>query len=426
MKRALLPICAIVAAAAIAVPAQAAFPGQNGKIAFQGGGVDPEIYTVNPDGSGLTRLTNDEFFDGQPVWSPDGRKLAFWSGRGVNGTSDIFVMNPDGSGMTNVTNTGDRGESEPAWSPDGSKIAFMADTTSGVSLFSMNADGSGVAQLTNGPFDAQPAWSPDGTKIAYGQSPNYPFGDFDIAVINADGSGKVVIAGDTTHDYLPDWSPDGAKIVFARDVSFFATSEDLWVMNPDGSGQTQLTSTSGSDRDFGAVFSPDGTKIAFSGGSFPFSVFTINADGTGRTLVTAGDQNQGANFPDWQPIGPNQPPECGAVRATPSSLGAPNHRFVTVTLSGATDPDGDAVDLEITGVTQDEPVGARDAISTTQPNRVRLRAERSPHGDGRVYRIAFEASDGRGGTCTGYATVSVRKGNRAVDSAPPSYDSFGS
>lgn len=131
--------------------------------------------------------------------------------------------------------------------------------------------------------------------------------------------------------------------------------------------------------------------------------------------------------PDWQPI-PNRPPGCSAVRATPAALGAPNHRLVAITISGATDPDGDAVDLEITGVAQDEPVsGPPDAVATTIPHRVGLRAERDPHGAGRVYRIAFEASAGRGGTCTGFATAGVRKGSQApVDSAPPSYDSFGS
>ena len=100
------------------------------------------------------------------------------------------------------------------------------------------------------------------------------------------------------------------------------------------------------------------------------------------------------------------------MRATPASLGAPNHRLLTVTISGASDPDGDTVDLEITGVTQDERLrGPADAVATTQPHRVRLRAERDPKGDGRVYRIAFEASDGRGGTCTGFATAERAQGH---------------
>ena len=84
--------------------------------------------------------------------------------------------------------------------------------------------------------------------------------------------------------------------------------------------------------------------------------------------------------------------------------------------------------LEITGVTQDEPTGrSRDAVLSSAGDEVRLRAERDNKGDGRVYRIEFEASDGNGGSCSGTAKVSVprKKNKAAVDSAPPSYDSFG-
>jgi hypothetical protein len=105
---------------------------------------------------------------------------------------------------------------------------------------------------------------------------------------------------------------------------------------------------------------------------------------------------------------------------------------VPVTLDGATDPDGDPVTLSVDGVTQDEPVTSRgdqtspDAVDE-RAGELRIRAERNPHGDGRVYRIAFTASDGRGGECSGIATVSVprKKHKAAVDSAPPSYDSLG-
>jgi hypothetical protein len=98
------------------------------------------------------------------------------------------------------------------------------------------------------------------------------------------------------------------------------------------------------------------------------------------------------------------------------------------TLSGATDPDGDAVRITVTGVTQDEPVGRRpDARAAASSNQVELRGRRWNKGDGRVYRIAFTASDGTD-SCSGVATVEVRRKKKqpAVDSAPPSYDSFSS
>ncbi|MGH3105360.1 MAG: hypothetical protein ACRDN6_14815 [Gaiellaceae bacterium] len=133
---------------------------------------------------------------------------------------------------------------------------------------------------------------------------------------------------------------------------------------------------------------------------------------------------------------PNRPPDCSNVAASPTTLWPPNHRLVLVTLSGAADPDGDAVTLTITGVTQDEPLNgvgdgntSPDAQSGALPNTVHLRAERSGTGDGRVYRISFTGSDGLGGTCSGTVTVGVPhdmgQGSTAIDSAPPSFDSFG-
>jgi hypothetical protein len=125
----------------------------------------------------------------------------------------------------------------------------------------------------------------------------------------------------------------------------------------------------------------------------------------------------------------NQPPDCSAVRAVPGSLRPANGHFRTVRLAGANDPDGDAVTVTVDGVTQDETVGRQpDARLAASGDRVvlRLRAERLPRGDGRVYRVAFTAADESGGECSGAVTVEVRRHNRkpAVDSAPPSYDSF--
>jgi dipeptidyl aminopeptidase/acylaminoacyl peptidase len=85
-----------------ALPAGAAFPGANGKIAFTSDrDGNSEIYVMNADGSGQTRLTNDGAIDNEPVWSPDGTKIAFWTER--NGPAEIYVMNADGSGQINLT-----------------------------------------------------------------------------------------------------------------------------------------------------------------------------------------------------------------------------------------------------------------------------------------------------------------------------------
>ncbi len=129
----------------------------------------------------------------------------------------------------------------------------------------------------------------------------------------------------------------------------------------------------------------------------------------------------------------NAAPDCSAVAPRPASLWPPNRRFHTVTLDGATDPDGDPLTLTITGVTQDEPVSGPGGRSTSPDarlgpasNEVQLRAERSGSGDGRIYRIAFTVADPHGGSCSGLVTVGVphdRSGTPAVDSGD-SFDSL--
>lgn len=132
---------------------------------------------------------------------------------------------------------------------------------------------------------------------------------------------------------------------------------------------------------------------------------------------------------------PNRPPVCTAVTASPAELWPPNHKFVVVTLAGATDPDGDKTTLTITGVTQDEALNglgdgdtAPDAATVAgRGDQVQLRAERSGTGDGRVYRISFSVSDGKD-KCTGTVYVSVphdQSGDPAVDTKSVVVNSFG-
>jgi hypothetical protein len=125
----------------------------------------------------------------------------------------------------------------------------------------------------------------------------------------------------------------------------------------------------------------------------------------------------------------NTPPDCSGVTASLTTLNNTG-KFIKVTLSGATDADGDALTYSITGVTQDEKVigppgtTSPDAVRGTSGDAVLLRAERDPMGDGRVYTISFSVSDGQD-SCTGTVAVSVprKKGEKAVLS-PASYNSF--
>jgi hypothetical protein len=152
----------------------------------------------------------------------------------------------------------------------------------------------------------------------------------------------------------------------------------------------------------------------------------MNADGTNPELLAF------VGFaPEWL-AARNAPPDCSVLTASPDELFPANRRFTTVTISGASDPDGDLTTVEIVSVTQDEPVRGPgdptrpDARRTESPASIDLRAERSPRGDGRVYRVWVRASDGfSGGTCTAELKVSVprHRKDRAIES-PDSYDSF--
>ena len=318
------------------VSASAAVTQANGRIAFvsersEAGGLD--IYTMNPDGSGVTRLTTGrgpslepwrQVYNVSPAWSPDGTKIAFASNR-EPGSIEIYVMNADGSGLTRLTHDA-VDDGQPAWSPDGTQIAFASGFTSIVSgnmhttiapqpnpppgpqIHVMNADGSNRRQLTSGAYSVDPNWSPDGTKIAFHQSGQ-------IFVMNADGSGQTQVTNEPTSSAYPAWSPDGTKI------AFFGTrnnSYGIFVMNPDGSGVTRLTTSQAPEAD--PAWSPDGTKIAFTrrlieGNRTNHEIYVMNADGSAQTRLTdfAGHDTE----PAWQPAPATPAPQPHAEEWVP-------------------------------------------------------------------------------------------------------------
>ena len=137
-------------------------------------------------------------------------KIAFVSTRhGKTGGEDIYTMNPSGTAVHRLTNFSGS-DFEPAWSPGGSKIAFMSYRHSGGSgstyrLYTMNARGTGVEPLSSNPHDDHdPAFSPDGSKMAFA---SYRHGNEDIYTINADGTGLERLTNNHTADFEPDWQP---------------------------------------------------------------------------------------------------------------------------------------------------------------------------------------------------------------------------
>jgi Tol biopolymer transport system component len=252
-------------------------PGALGRLAFaikDASGVS-NIYSVRPDGSGLTRLTNTPARDLCPDYSRDGRLIAFCSSR--SGAFQIWAMNADGSNVHMVTD-GNGFFTFPDYSPDASKIVFggtASDADVNDNVYVINADGSGLEKLTTDGNNDYPTYSPDGRKIAFISDRT---GVEQVWVMNADGSNQTQLShSGVVEDQLPDWSPDGKRIAFAQ--GDFGAGR-IWVMNADGTKPVQLTSGPGDD--FGTAWSPDGQRIAFvrDFANGDRSVWTMNADGS--------------------------------------------------------------------------------------------------------------------------------------------------
>jgi TolB protein len=314
------PLVAVAAgAAALAVPAGATDPGANGKLVFERPTEDGgNMFSVAPDGSDLTRLTNRKGVEGDASWSPDGSKIAFACAKNPERPPyEICVINADGSGFTQLTRH--RAFSiSPAWSPDGTKIVYATDPGGErLRLYVMNADGSGKQRLTRnrkGTNYSDPQWSPDGATIAFGITKvGRTFRRFDsgIAVIDADDGGNLRrLTPRRGRDELnPNWSPDGASIAFEVNKRFDVRQSDIWLMNADGSGKQRLTKTKFYETF--PVFSPDGTRIAFTGDrdnrnlskrrlGRGFELYTMAADGSDVIRLT--DNRRADLFPDWQPL----------------------------------------------------------------------------------------------------------------------------
>ena len=245
------------------------------------GRCNDEIYVINADGTGLQRLTRNAVPDGHPVWSPDGRSIAFVSGRELNG--EIYVMNVDGSGQRRLTRM-PRRQGELAWSPDGEKIAFTAAAghLGAADIFVINADGSGLRNVTHTAtpsFDF--AWSPDGRQIAYIEV-HMPEPSSPLYVVNADGTGKRRVARPLALDAGPSWSPDGRRLAFTG-------VDGIYTVHADGTGLRKLTGSP--RREVGPQWSPDGRQIAFlSWRDDPahraLDLFVMNADGSGQRNLT--------------------------------------------------------------------------------------------------------------------------------------------
>ena len=275
---------------------RAAFPGSNGKIAFDSDrfGVE-QIFVVASPGGDADQLTHDSR-NYSPTWSPDGTRIAFVSDR--DGKNQIYIMKANGSQQVALT-SGSVGASAQAWSADGNKVAFirLSAADSHYSIWTVDSGGGGspVERINLPGEDTMPAFSPDGSRIAFAHAD--PNGDFDIYVANANGTNAAGITSSGGSDTWPDWSPDGGTIAYLCEPE--ANNREICLIDADGGNEHAITDNTTSS-EYSPSWSPDETRIAFEAdGPDGFGIYTMNPSGGDlQPFSVNGDEYE----PDWQPL----------------------------------------------------------------------------------------------------------------------------
>ncbi len=317
--------------AIVSIQGANAFPGANGKIAFESGG---NIWTMNEDGSAAALLRAQ---GRTPSWSADGSQIAFTD----TSSSDfiIYKINANGSGWTKVSNG--TSDFDPTWSPDGEWIAFRrrVSLTPPATGSATATDGTGVTltdTVTANAFDdvkvgmtvTNTTTAESGTVTAKtattltvdpGLASGWTAGNgYEVSAegdriykVRSNGTGEVALSSagltDYYDDYAPAWSPDGTQIAYATKRN---GNDDIYVMSSNGEGAGAPTNLTGDILDvaWDPTWSPDGSKIAFSsadngaGGSTQENIWTMDAAGTNKAIITA-EATLKDEAPTWSPDG---------------------------------------------------------------------------------------------------------------------------
>ncbi len=334
-------LAAALLALTVAGPAWATFPGANGKISFNRFSALPDdqfasdLFSVNPDGSGVFQVTSfgaftfSEFSD----HSPDGRTLAFQrsdfdvTSEDEQPATQVWLTDADGTDPRQLTDFADtdayEGAFDPAFSPDGRTLAIDAvdDGVPGIFLIPARAKPgkliteADARRVTTAPadtaFDSEPQFSPNGRWIVFTRfSMACVEGPDDcqtrIYKVRTDGTGLRLLVGPDINGSAPDWHPSGLAIAFDSHDNFFAPDVGhIMVMLADGSHKHVIVRGTADSHYGNPSFSPDGTRIAYTrfvlgpdGEPTEGNIFTAWVTGQHPRQITSGAED---NKADWGP-----------------------------------------------------------------------------------------------------------------------------
>lgn len=214
------------------------------RLAFVSGPSDkPDIYIINADGTNQVKLTDSSASNMEPQWSPDGQYIAFASYR--NNQYDIYIMNvectslPEGCG-TNLTRLTDGSAMSwrPVWSPDGRRIAFLSRQGEVDNVYVMNANGANPTRLTDNPppakINSELVWSPDGQRLAFALE---IADQVSLYTVSVDGVDQTPLTENLNVSLDFAWSPDSQRLAF---ISYSEGRSGLFLINVDGTHLTPL------------------------------------------------------------------------------------------------------------------------------------------------------------------------------------------